>query len=69
MLAGNANIKEHLRRILLSTKGQYMRESNTHADYATIKQQEREIFTYTKKQYMKESNTLAVNAHIRPLLR
>ena len=45
--------------ILLNTKGQFMKESNTLVGYAIIKQLTSLILLNTKGQYMKESNTLA----------
>ena len=59
---GNATIKQHLKEILLNTKGHYMKELNTFAGNVTIKQLQREVLLNTKGQYMKESNTLAGNA-------
>ena len=61
-LGKNATTKQHLKVILLSTKGKYMKESNTLSCNATIKQQQEEVLLNTKGQYMKESNTLAGNA-------
>ena len=46
---------------MLSTKGQYIKESNTLVGNVTIKQLQREALLNTKGQYMRESNTLAVN--------
>ena len=56
-LAGNATIKQHLKEILLNTKGQCMKESNTLAGNATIKQLQREVFIDTKGYFMRESNS------------
>ena len=57
----SSNIKD----ILLDTKGQYMKESDTLAGNAIIKQQQRDILLNTKGQCMKESCILAANATIK----
>ena len=59
--AHNPTIKQLQKKILLSTKGQYMKESNTIADNAAIHLLQKEILRDTKWQYMMESNTLADN--------
>ena len=58
-LAGNANIKQLQSPVLLSIKGQYMKDSNTLAGNATIKRHPKEILLNTKGQYKKVSNTHA----------
>ena len=58
----NATIKQHQKEILLDTKGQYMKESNTLASYVANTFRRREIWIHTKGQYIKESNTFADNA-------
>ena len=52
----NASIKEPQREILLIIKGQYMKESNTHAGNATFKHLQSPILLGTKRQYMEESS-------------
>ena len=54
-------IKQLQRVILLSIKGQFMKESNTLADNVVIKQLQMVILLSIKEQFMKESNTLADN--------
>ena len=46
--------------VLLNTKEQWMKESNTLSGNASIKQQQKEVLLNTKGQYMKESNTPAM---------
>ena len=60
-LAGYAVIKQLQSHILLNTKGQLIKESNTFADNVTIKQLQSHALVNTKGQYMKESNTLVSN--------
>ena len=59
---GNMTIRQLQKAILLNTEGQYMKYSNTLAEYVTIKQLKRDIWLNTKGQYIKESNILAGNA-------
>ena len=50
------------------TKGQYMRESNILAGYATMKQQlQREILCGFKVHYIKESNNHSGNATVKQI--
>ena len=51
---GNVTIKQLQRVILLSTRGQYMKESNTLAGNAAIKQLHRVVLLNTIEQYTKE---------------
>ena len=57
-MALKITIDQHQKEILLTTKGQYMKESNILAGNATIKQHRKEILPDIKGQYMKESNPL-----------
>ena len=57
---GNAATDQLQRDILLDTKGQYTKESNTLAGNMIIKQAQMEILPDTNWQYMKEWNTLGV---------
>ena len=61
-VAVNATTKLIQRGILLYTKVQYIKESNTLAANATIKQLQREVLLNIKGEYMKESNTLVDSA-------
>ena len=58
----NATRNFQKKDVLLNTKGQYMKESNTLADNAIGNLQVGEFLLYTKGKRMKESNTLADNA-------
>ena len=51
--AGNATIKQLQMEVLLGTKGQYTKGSNTHAGNAHIKQQQEDILKDTKGEYTK----------------
>ena len=61
----NATIKQQQKGILLTTKGWYMKESDSLVCNATIKQHQKGILQCTKGWYMKESNSLADNATIK----
>ena len=50
---------------LMSTKGQYMKESNILVSNAAIEQHQKEILLNTKEQYMKDSNIPVGNATIK----
>ena len=51
---GNATIKQHQKGILLDTKGQYMKESNTLADNATNNLIGRVVQLNTKGHYIRD---------------
>ena len=53
-LANNAIIKQLKSQVLLNTKGQYMKESNTLAGIVIMKQLQKEVLFNIKGQYMKE---------------
>ena len=50
-LARNATIKQQQEEVLLNTKGQYMKETNTLAGNNSLR---KEILLNTKGKYMKE---------------
>ena len=62
-LAGNETIKQHRKKILLSTKGLYMKESNTLAADAGNNLLKREVLLGTEIQYIKVSNNLVGKSH------
>ena len=68
-LVGNATIKQLQSLILLNTKEQYMKKSNSLAGNAPIKQLQSLLLLNTKEQYMKEWNILAIIVAIRRLQR
>ena len=63
---GNADNNSLKREILLNTKGEYMKESNTLVGKNSLK---KEILVRTKGQYMMVSNTHAGNANIKQHLK
>ena len=65
MLAVNATIKQLQSQVLLNTKEEFMKESNTLAGNATIKPLQSQVSLCTKGQHMKESNTIVGNATIK----